>query len=508
MAKAEEQAAAAKAASEATAAAAAAEMARKEEETAQAKAEAEAAHAAAQKAKSERAAASKREALAKKQSEAERAAAAEAKKKAEHAAAQEAKAKAERAAANKEAEAERAAAQEAKKKAEQAAAQEAKAKAERAAASKEAALEKKRRREEQEEANAASKRRREEKQVSTTVLTQEDIQPAASGGPLPKWSIGSKLLVMRTGGGTTPCTVIEYDAKHEWPYRVGLDGTDKTKMATEAMLSPAPAAPPVTLTQEVNYGDAEGDNEAKRQKKRRGQMVDYATKVERKLTEIHKDFLQSKARSGEKLKFYQLLERLQPQIEPRLHDALQCIRKWRNIAAHEDGEKEVLPIDEEMQRMMARIRRAGLLITPSNSQEAPPAAAAAASTSTSRPPHRQQSAPAIRASQRRRWVGVQLAGSREVLVAPCRALEKSSSRPSCDDLASAGKVRRYEATNLPLRDGTHGRLRRVAWPRPRLYPVALASHFRHHRRGFSFRHLTRAGAARRRPPRPRASNRV
>ena len=41
----------------------------------------------------------------------------------------------------------------------------------------------------------------------------------------------------------------------------------KTKMATEAMLSPAPAAPPVTLTQEVNYGDAEGDNEAKRQKK-------------------------------------------------------------------------------------------------------------------------------------------------------------------------------------------------------------------------------------------------
>ena len=133
-------------------------------------------------------------------------------------------------------------------------------------------------------------------------------------------------------------------------------------------------------------------------------MVDYATKVERKLTEIHKDFLQSKARSGEKLKFYQLLERLQPQIEPRLHDALQCIRKWRNIAAHDDGEKEVLPSDEEMQRMMARIRRAGLLITPSNSQEVPvAAAAAAASTSSSRPPHRQQqSAPAIRASQRRR----------------------------------------------------------------------------------------------------------
>ena len=94
--------------------------------------------------------------------------------------------------------------------------------------------------------------------------------------------------------------------------------------------------------------------------------------------------------------FGQLLERLQPQMSKRLHDALERIVHWRNICG---TMRRVggLPSDDEMQRMMARIRRAAAFITPSNSQEAPPAAAAAAPTSTSRPPHR-QSAPAIRAS--------------------------------------------------------------------------------------------------------------
>ena len=72
---------------------------------------------------------------------------------------------------------------------------------------------------------------------------------------------------------------MEYDAKHEWPYRVGLDGTDKTKMATEAMLSPAASGR--RLTQEVNAwaDEVEGDEEAL-VRRSAGQMRDYALKVE------------------------------------------------------------------------------------------------------------------------------------------------------------------------------------------------------------------------------------
>ena len=72
------------------------------------------------------------------------------------------------------------------------------------------------------------------------------LQPAPPGAGGPKWQVGAKLLVSRTGGGKTPCTVLEYDAKHK-AYKVRLDdGSNVQKMATEALLSELPpqASPP------------------------------------------------------------------------------------------------------------------------------------------------------------------------------------------------------------------------------------------------------------------------
>ena len=158
-------------------------------------------------------------------------------------------------------------------------------------------------------------------------------------------------------------------------------------MATEAVLSAAPPSPPRVgaFTQEVGLAladEVEGDEAAKRQKKRKQQMRDYALAVEENLLEQHKEFLQSKAKAGEKLMFGTLLKRLKPQISTQLYDALDCIVHWRNMSSHPGGS---LPSgDDGMRKVMARIREAGLTVasSPSSSQEAPAAAAAA---STSRP---------------------------------------------------------------------------------------------------------------------------
>ena len=53
----------------------------------------------------------------------------------------------------------------------------------------------------------------------------------------PRYADGCPLVVTRSDGTKSECTVLAYDAPHK-AYKVSVDGTDITKMAAEKMLRP------------------------------------------------------------------------------------------------------------------------------------------------------------------------------------------------------------------------------------------------------------------------------
>ena len=58
----------------------------------------------------------------------------------------------------------------------------------------------------------------------------------------PKHAIGAELLVQRSDGSFSECTVLAYDAERN-AYQVKMEGSDVKKMASENMLMPRGAAP-------------------------------------------------------------------------------------------------------------------------------------------------------------------------------------------------------------------------------------------------------------------------
>ena len=56
----------------------------------------------------------------------------------------------------------------------------------------------------------------------------------------PRYADGCPLVVTRSDGTKSECTVLAYDAPHK-AYKVSIDGTDITEMAAEKMLEYAGA---------------------------------------------------------------------------------------------------------------------------------------------------------------------------------------------------------------------------------------------------------------------------
>ena len=73
-------------------------------------------------------------------------------------------------------------------------------------------------------------------------------KPAASSqAAAPKYSKGEKLLVDRSDGSQSECTVLSYDTAAK-AYKVSMDGTDVLKNATEKMLKHRPSPSNTTAT--------------------------------------------------------------------------------------------------------------------------------------------------------------------------------------------------------------------------------------------------------------------